>query len=108
MREAAGAGVRRGEGNLVEEALENIGYVPAPPHGGTVGVDPLELATALVEAVQARLRDAVSDGEGRADAVRRRMGLGRAGTSLSPAAGRAGDSGSGAGQEAGISTVSTM
>ncbi|MCX4683068.1 hypothetical protein OG401_01880 [Kitasatospora purpeofusca] len=69
VREAAGAGVWRGSGNLAEEALENIEYFPAPPHGGTGGVDPLELATALTEAVRAWLGDAASDGTGRPGTV---------------------------------------
>ncbi|MFF7586088.1 hypothetical protein ACFZCK_01195 [Kitasatospora purpeofusca] len=72
VREAAGAGVWRGEGNLDEEALENIEYFPAPPcHGsdGTDGIDPLELAAALLEAVRAWARDAASDGTGRPGTV---------------------------------------
>ncbi|MFB7383447.1 hypothetical protein ACFC6U_40360 [Kitasatospora purpeofusca] len=78
VREAAGAGVWRGEGNLDEEALENIEYFPAPPcdspdgtdgADGTDGVDPLELAAALVETVRAWVRDAASDGTGRPGTV---------------------------------------
>ncbi|MFB8241079.1 hypothetical protein ACFC58_31540 [Kitasatospora purpeofusca] len=69
VREAAGAGVWRGDGNLDEEALENIEYFPAPPRDGTDGTDPSELANALVEAVRAWLRDAASDGTGRPGTV---------------------------------------
>ncbi|MFJ4670572.1 hypothetical protein [Kitasatospora purpeofusca] len=75
VQEAAGAGVWRGGGTLVEEALENIEYFPAPVRDrtdgsdGSDGVDPLELAAALAEAVRAWVRDAASDGTGRPGTV---------------------------------------
>ncbi|MEV0192986.1 hypothetical protein AB0I39_31200 [Kitasatospora purpeofusca] len=72
VREAAGAGVWRGDGNLDEEALENIESFPAPPRDSpdrADGIDLLELATALTETVRAWVRDAESDGTGRPGTV---------------------------------------
>ncbi|MFJ9605162.1 hypothetical protein ACIRS1_02245 [Kitasatospora sp. NPDC101176] len=71
VRRAADVGVWRGDGGVVEEAIENIEYFCAPRGGsGAVGAGgAAELAAVLTGTMEAWLRDAGSDGTGRPGVV---------------------------------------
>ncbi|MDY0812433.1 hypothetical protein [Kitasatospora purpeofusca] len=68
LKEAAEVGVWGGTGNLDEEALENIEYLPDLVDDAE-DADSAELAAALADTVEAWLQDAASDGTGRPGVV---------------------------------------
>ncbi|MFI5532971.1 hypothetical protein ACIA8O_30985 [Kitasatospora sp. NPDC051853] len=67
VEEVAGYGVWRGEGDVFEEAIENLECFTLD--SDALGVDQEELAAVVNDAIDAWLQDAATDGSGRPGTV---------------------------------------